>query len=117
MHLHRDDFICVIQETFKENTGDYLNKRVSGILIDVFAESIKKVMAKGDKVTIRGFGTFEVRTRNSKAYPNPSKRGEKVIKPPTIYAAFSAGKELTKVVKETFDNESKKDIQENGQDA
>lgn len=100
MRMYKDDFVNVIQETFREITGDFLNKRVSSILIDVFAESVKKAMVEGNDISIRGFGTFEIRERKEKRYPNPSKHGELVTKPPTIYPAFKAGKELTRAVKD-----------------
>ena len=112
MRFHRKQFTDEIQQAFEEVTGDFLNKRVSAILIDVFARAITNSLVKGNSVRIRGFGEFQVRYRNAKAYPNPNKQGEKVIKPPTVYVAFSAGKELTKAVKGTFNHESEKNFKE-----
>ena len=106
MHLYRDDFVDVVQETFKEVTGSFVNKRVSAILIDVFAEAIKKSLSEGNDVTIRGFGTFEVRTREEKIYTNPNNHDELITKPATIYPAFRAGKELTRAVKGVKENEN-----------
>lgn len=110
MQLQRKEFVDVMQEAFKEETGEFLNKRVCGILVDTFATAITKVLANGDSVNIRGFGTFCVRHRGSKSYQNPNNRSETVTKPPTIYPAFVAGKELRKIVKETLKNESKENI-------
>ena len=113
MKLQRKQLIDEMQKAFAEVTdGEFLNKRVCGILIDVFATAITNVLVSGNDVNIRGFGTFKIKHRNSKAYSNPSKRGEKIIKPPTICPVFVAGKELTKAVKETFNYESKENIQE-----
>lgn len=113
MQLQRKQLTNEIQKAFKEVTGEFLNKRVCGILIDVFATAITNVLVSGNDVNIRGFGTFKIKHRNSKAYSNPSKRGEKIIKPPTICPVFVAGKELTRAVKGQLQNEYKKDIQEN----
>lgn len=111
MQLQRKEFVDVIQESFQDITGDFLNKRVSAILVDVFAEAITRVLAEGNSVNLRGFGTFEVRERSGRNYINPS-TGEMVAKPSAIYPAFIAGSELKRAVKERLNNETKKDIQE-----
>lgn len=112
MHLQRKQFIDEMQKAFREETGEFLNKRVCAILIDVFATAITNVLVNGDSVNIRGFGTFKVAHRKSKAYPNPANKGEIIIKPPTIYPAFIAGHELTRLVKEQLKDETEKDFQE-----
>lgn len=54
-------------------------------------ETIKEVVAEGDKVQVVGFGTFEARQRNQREGQNP-RTGEKVIIPATTVPAFKAGK-------------------------
>jgi DNA-binding protein HU-beta len=110
MKLQRKDFIDVIQESFKDVTNDFLNKRVCAVLIDVFAKAVTKVLVSGNDVNIRGFGTFVVRERKAQEYYNPNDRREKITKPATIYPAFIAGKELTRAVKEQLGNEGEEDI-------
>ena len=54
-------------------------------------ETIKEVVAEGDKVQVVGFGTFEARQRNQREGQNP-RTGEKVIIPDNTVPAFKAGK-------------------------
>lgn len=54
-------------------------------------ETVKEVVAEGDKVQVVGFGTFEARQRNQREGQNP-RTGEKVIIPATTVPAFKAGK-------------------------
>lgn len=112
MQLQRKEFTDIMQEAFKDETGDFLNKRVCAILIDVFATAIAKVLANGDSVNIRGFGTFCIKKRKPKTYLNPNNHAEKLEKPETVRPHFVAGKELTRLVKEKY-NESKENIQAN----
>jgi DNA-binding protein HU-beta len=54
---------------------------------------IATAVAKGDKVQITGFGTFERRSRNKREGRNP-KTGATMTIPAAKYPAFSAGKSL-----------------------
>ena len=58
---------------------------------------VKDAMAKGDKVQLIGFGSFEVRTRAARKGHNPQTKAE--IKIPACTApAFKAGKALKDIV-------------------
>lgn len=54
-------------------------------------ETVKEVVAKGDKVQVVGFGTFEARARKEREGKNPQ-NGEKVVIPAATIPAFKAGK-------------------------
>ena len=54
-------------------------------------ETVKEVVAKGDKVQVVGFGTFEARARKEREGKNPQ-NGEKVVLPAATIPAFKAGK-------------------------
>ncbi len=56
-------------------------------MLDVILEAV----AKGDKVTLVGFGTFEARDRQAREGRNPS-TGKPIKIPATRVPAFSAGK-------------------------
>jgi len=58
----------------------------------VFA-SIEEALAKGDKVQLVGFGTFEVRERAARTGRNPQ-TGEEIQIAATRVPAFRAGKAL-----------------------
>ena len=53
-----------------------------------------RVVAKGDRVTLVGFGTFERRERQARETNNPQKPGQKIKVPAKKVPAFSAGKEF-----------------------
>ena len=56
-------------------------------------DSITKAMAKGDKVQLVGFGTFEVRARAARTGKNP-RTGEAIEIAASKVPSFKAGKAL-----------------------
>ena len=67
-------------------------------VIDALIESIKDNLAKGEKVQIIGFGSFEVRNRAARKGRNPQ-TGETLTIPATKVPAFKPGKALKDAVK------------------
>jgi DNA-binding protein HU-beta len=63
-------------------------------LIDVVTEAL----AKGDKVQLTGFGTFEVRAKAAREGRNP-RTGAAISVPASKAPAFKAGASLKKAVK------------------
>ena len=59
---------------------------------------ITEALQKGDKVSLVGFGTFEVRERKERQGRNPQTREPMTI-PASKLPAFSAGKALKDAVK------------------
>lgn len=60
--------------------------------------SVEESLAKGEKVQLVGFGTFEVRDRKAREGRNP-RDPEEVIKIPASKApVFKAGKSLKEIV-------------------
>jgi len=83
---------------------DNVSKKVDGltrsqvdILVSTVFTSIKDALAVGDKVEIRGFGSFRLRHRAAREGRNP-KSGEVVRVPPKDVPFFKAGKELREMV-------------------
>ncbi|WP_176585908.1 HU family DNA-binding protein [Priestia megaterium] len=66
--------------------------------VNVVFETIVSELAKGEKIQLIGFGTFEVRERAERTGRNPQ-TGEAVQIPASKVAAFKAGKELKQAVK------------------
>ena len=60
-------------------------------------EAIKEAVAKGDKVSFIGFGTFEARARGARVARNP-RTGEKITIAAAKVPAFKAGKALKDAV-------------------
>ncbi|MBR2283543.1 MAG: HU family DNA-binding protein [Ruminococcus sp.] len=78
-----------------EQTG--ATKKSVGEALDAFLEAIQDALVNGDKVTITGFGTFEVRERGEKTVVNPQTK-KKMVVPPSKAPAFKAGRALKDAV-------------------
>ena len=75
-----------------------LSKKDAGKAVDAVFETIQNALAKGDKLSLIGFGTFEVRERAARTGRNPQ-TGEEMQIPASKVPAFKAGKELKEAVK------------------
>ena len=71
-----------------------LSKKDAAGAVDAVLELIGDTLAKGDKVTFIGFGTFEVRERAEREARNPQDRTKTIHVPAKKVPAFKAGKEL-----------------------
>ena len=74
-----------------------LSKADAGRAVDATFESIAKALKKGAKVSLVGFGTFEVRKRAARTGRNP-KTGETIKIKASKVPAFKAGKGLKDTV-------------------
>lgn len=70
-----------------------LNAKVSEIVVNTVFDSIEDALKSGDKVEIRGFGSFTIRERLGREARNP-KSGEVVRIPSKKTPFFKTGKEL-----------------------
>ncbi|MDQ3635296.1 MAG: HU family DNA-binding protein [Aridibacter sp.] len=66
-------------------------------LIEIIFESIVDSLNKGEKIELRGFGSFRVRDRNARKGRNP-KTGEPVDIPAKRVAYFKPGKDLKDII-------------------
>ena len=64
---------------------------------DSFFGAIMESLGSGDRVEIRGFGSFTVKKYKSYTGRNP-KTGEKITVPPKKLPFFRVGKELKEIV-------------------
>ncbi len=60
-------------------------------------ETVQQALAKGDKVQIIGFGSFEVRDRKERKVISPA-TGQEIKVPATKVPAFKPGKSLKEAV-------------------
>lgn len=74
-----------------------ITKRSAEAAIEAVVESIQEELAKGGKVQLVGFGTFEVHARKERTGRNPQ-TGEALQIPATNHPVFSAGKALKDAV-------------------
>lgn len=75
-----------------------LTKADAGRAVDTMLGSVEAALAKGEKVTITGFGTFEVRQRAARMGRNPQ-TGAPLHIAASKSPAFKAGKGLKDAVK------------------
>lgn len=75
-----------------------LTKKAAGEAVEAVLASITNALANGNKVTLVGFGTFEVRERAARKGINPA-TGEPIEIPAGKVPAFKAGKALREAVK------------------
>ncbi|HBG02452.1 MAG TPA: hypothetical protein DDW87_12930 [Firmicutes bacterium] len=74
-----------------------MTKKAAGDAVEAVFAAISETLGKEEKVTIVGFGTFEVRPRQARKGVNPS-TGQEIMIPATKVPAFKPGKSLREVV-------------------
>jgi len=74
-----------------------LTRKDSEVIVDTMFESVIKALKTGDKLEVRGFGSFRVRQRNARVGRNP-KTGEKVEVPAKRVPYFKPSKELKDLI-------------------
>jgi len=74
-----------------------LTRKDAEVIVDTLFESVIKALKEGDKLEVRGFGSFRVRQRNSRVGRNP-KTGEKVEVPAKRVPYFKPSKELKDLI-------------------
>ncbi len=72
---------------------DRLTKKEAELIVNVVLGSIASSLATGDKVELRGFGSFKVKERRAREGRNP-KTGARVSVEAKRVPYFKAGKEL-----------------------
>ncbi|PLX75859.1 MAG: integration host factor subunit beta [Desulfuromonas sp.] len=74
-------------------SNEVLNKREAEMIVNTIFDSIGQALVGGDRVEIRGFGSFTVRERDAREARNP-KSGALVQIPAKKTPFFKTGKEL-----------------------
>ena len=74
-----------------------MTKKVAEQLVEIIFDSITASLNRGEKIELRGFGSFRVRERNSRQGRNP-KTGATVDIPAKRVAYFTPGKELKELI-------------------
>jgi integration host factor subunit beta len=81
-----------IVETITEKSG--VNKRDVHFIIDSIFEEIRDALVEDKIVELRGFGTFEIRTRKGRQKARNPKTGEIIRVKDHGVTVFRPGKEL-----------------------
>lgn len=74
-----------------------MTKKDAAKVVEAFIASVQETLAKGGKVQVIGFGTFEVRKRAARRGRNPQ-TGKKIRIKASKAPAFKAGKKLKDAV-------------------
>lgn len=82
-------------EAVSGKTG--ITKKKAGNVMDAVIKTITGTLSQGEKVTLLGFGTFQVRQREARKGINPQTK-EALTIPAKKVPKFKAGKELRKAV-------------------
>ncbi len=72
-------------------------KKDAASALEATLAAISEALVNGEKVSITGFGTFEVRERGEKKCINPRTK-EEMVCPPSKAPGFKAGKSLKEAV-------------------
>ena len=91
-NVSKSDLVDAVADKLDMTKGD-VKKVMDGLLDEVTTR-----LQGGDKVTLTGFGTFEVRERKAREGVKPGTT-EKIQIPASSYPAFKAGKGLKDSVK------------------
>jgi DNA-binding protein HU-beta len=69
-----------------------------GRMIDSSMDVIRETVARGDRVSLVGFGTFERKRRNKRIARNPRKPQTPIVVPARDLPWFVAGKEFKEMI-------------------
>ncbi|HMO59378.1 MAG TPA: HU family DNA-binding protein [Roseiflexaceae bacterium] len=90
--MQKTDFIKAVADQANMSQKD------TKVVIDTALAVIEDALKRGEKVTLTGFGTFEVRQRQEREGVNPQTRA-KIKIPATKTPGFSASSTLKEAVK------------------
>jgi len=74
-----------------------LTRKDSEVIVETIFDSVVRALRTGDKIEIRGFGSFRTRQRKPRVGRNP-KTGDRVEVPPKKIPFFKPSKELKDMV-------------------
>jgi len=86
--MTKSDLIAQLAERFPQPVA-----KDADFAVKVILDALSEALAKGDRIEIRGFGSFSLNYRPPRVGRNP-KSGDKVSVPEKWVPHFKAGKEL-----------------------
>ena len=94
--MTKSELIALLAERFPQ-----LVPKDADLSVKMILEALSEALVKGDRIEIRGFGSFALNYRPPRVGRNP-KTGEKVNVPEKWVPHFKAGKELRERVDDTL---------------
>ncbi len=89
--------------------ADLTRKQAESVVEAVF-EGIITSLQDGQKIELRGFGSFKIRCRGARLARNPKKSGVKVMVPPKRVPYFKPGKRLKEMLNEVAEASASRDV-------
>ena len=83
-----------------------LTKKQAEIIVDSVFNGIIASLRSGEKIELRGFGSFRLRQRGARIARNPKRSGVKVMVPPKRVPYFKPGKKLKELINQTSPDSS-----------
>jgi len=97
----KSELITLLTERYPQLSGRDMGDAVNTIL-----DAMTRVLVRGQRIEIRGFGSFSVSLRQPRVGRNP-KSGERVHVPGKRVPHFKAGKELRERVDPSLDPQNR----------
>lgn len=89
--MNKAEFVAKVAEKAE------MTKKDAERAVNAFAEAVQEALSQGDRVSLVGFGTFEVRKRAARKGRNP-RSGEEIEIAASTVPVFRAGKLLKDAV-------------------
>ena len=97
--MNKSELITKLAQECSLSTDD------ADLCVDIFVDEMKKALLEGNRIEIRGFGSFKMKDYGGYKGRNP-KTGEKVDVKPKRMPFFRAGKELKEFVNDNNQEEA-----------
>jgi integration host factor subunit beta len=78
-----------------------LTKKQAEVIVESVFDGIVASLRAGQKIELRGFGSFRLRQRGARIARNPKRSGVKVMVPPKRVPYFKPGKKLKELINVT----------------
>ena len=75
-----------------------LTKKQAEVIVESVFDGIIASLRSGQKIELRGFGSFRLRQRGARIARNPKRSGVKVMVPPKRVPYFKPGKKLKELI-------------------
>lgn len=91
--MTKSELMVRLAEVFAQKNGTHLLTKDVEYSVKILVDTMTRSLARGQRIEIRGFGSFDLNHRPARQGRNP-KTGDKVSVPEKYVPHFKPGKEL-----------------------
>lgn len=91
--MTKSELMVRLAEVFAQKNGTHLLAKIVEYSVKILVDTMTRSLARGQRIEIRGFGSFDLNHRPARQGRNP-KTGDKVSVPEKYVPHFKPGKEL-----------------------